>query len=237
MIASRRGEGTNSIPITRCLCGFFLLFVSSCDSPDTDYFPTTPGYEWAYDISRTIPGSLDPVAQKSIIRNLGSETIDGIPYYPKLYANGKKYFFAESTDGISRAAPGGNSVNLVIGYPLTVGSEWSAAARLYLFDLPKKLGDNRDRISRHLTLDYTITSLDDAVEVPAGHFSNCLRIDAIGFLDLPRRLMLGIRLIKVEQTEWYAPGVGLVKMTRKEYALPNLYPGEFTQVLTLFKQK
>lgn len=237
MIVSRNGEGTNPIPMALCLFGVCLFFVSSCDAPDTDYFPTTPGYEWAYDIVRSNPESLDPVTQKSIVRNLGIETIDGVPYYPKIYANGRKYLFAKSADGISRVAPGESGANLVIGYPLNAGSEWRAATRLYLFDLPKKLENSWDRISSRLTLDYGITSLDDAVEVPAGYFTNCLRLDAIGFLALPRRLMLGVRYIKVEQTEWYAPGVGLVKMTRNEYALPNLYPGEYTQVLTSFKQK
>lgn len=231
------GDGINSVPACALPVRDFFLFISSCDSRNTDYFPTTPGYEWTYDISRTLPEIHGPVRQKSIVRNLQIETVDAIPYYPKIYASGKKYFFVKSTDGISREAPGENSSNLIIGYPLNVGTEWSAASRLYLFDLPKKLNDNRGRISRDLILDYTITSLDDVVEVPAGHFSNCLRIDAVGFLDLPRRLMLGIRFIKIEQTEWYGPGVGLIKMTRKEYALPDLYPSEYTQVLTSFKQK
>ncbi|MCY4360667.1 MAG: hypothetical protein OXE42_00570, partial [Gammaproteobacteria bacterium] len=89
---------------------------------------------------------------------------------------------------------------------------------------------------RYMTMDYTITSLDETVNVPAGHFSRCLRIDAVGFLDLPQRIMLGIRRFKVEQTQWYAPEVGLIKMTRREVAIPNLYPSEYTQVLTSFEQ-
>ncbi len=214
-----------------------LLFVPSCSSPDTDYFPTTPGYEWTYDISRTFPEIAGPVTQKSIVRNLPARTVDGITYYPQVYANGKTYFFIRSTDGISRKAPADDSAERVIGYPLSVGTEWSAASGLHLFDLPKKLEENWYRISRGLVLDYTITSLDDPVDVPAGHFPRCLRIDTVGFLDLPRRLMLGIRIIKVEQTQWYAPGTGLVRMTRKEYAIPNLYPSEYTQVLASFKQR
>ena len=32
---------------------------------------------------------------------------------------------------------------------------------------------------------------------------------------------LGIRFIQVEQTEWYAPGVGLVKRVRTESTTPS----------------
>lgn len=229
------GGGINSVPCV-LLGALVLLLLSSCSSPDTSYFPTAPGHEWTYDISRTSPEIRAPVIQKSIVRNLPARTVDGVAYYPKRYANGSIRHFTRSAEEISRAKPGHEGANPVIVYPLNVGAEWSAGSRLYLF-LPKHLEGVRDDISGNLELDYTITSLDDAVDVPAGYFPRCLRIDAIGFLGLPSRLMLGIRIIKVEQTQWYAPGVGLVKMTRKEYAIPNLYPSEYTQVLTSFKRK
>ena len=231
----RRASG--SICTSLCLCAALLLFLCGCDRRDSGYFPLTPGYEWAYDISRTFTDAAGPVTQKSIVRNLPARTVDGIAYYPQVYASGKTYFFVRSTDGISRKAPADDSAERVIGYPLRVGTEWSAASGLHLFDLPKKLEETMYRISRDLVLDYRITSLDDPADVPAGYFPRCLRIDAIGFLDLPRRLMLGIKTIKVEQTQWYAPGTGLVRMTRKEYAIPNLYPSEYTQVLASFKQR
>ena len=233
------GPGTQLIPFPymRCLCGLVFLFIASCSSTETGYFPTAPGHEWTYDIRRIVPEFNEPIVQKSIVRNLPARTVGDITYYPKAYANGSIRHFTRSADGISRRNPGHEGADPVIGYPLSVGSEWSAGSRLYLFDLPKKLEGAWDRISSNLELDYTITSLDDPVDVPAGYFPRCLRIDAIGFLDLPSRLMLGIRIIKVEQSQWYAPGVGLVKMTRKEYAIPNLYPSEYTQVLTSFKRK
>ena len=232
------GPGTELIPspYMRCLCGIVLLLLSSCSSPDTSYFPTAPGREWAYDIRRIVPEFNEPILQKSIVRNLPARTVDGITYYPKAYASGSVRHFTISADGVSRRTPGHEGNDPVIGHPLHVGNEWSAGSRLYLFDLPKQLEDAWDDISSNLELDYTITGLEDPVYVPAGHFPRCLRIDAVGFLTLPTRLMLGIRIIKVEQTQWYAPGVGLVKMTRREYAMPNLYPSEHTQVLTAFKR-
>ena len=229
-------RGINFTPCVLWLGALVLPLLSSCSSPDTGYFPTAPGAEWSYDISRTSPEIHVPVIQKSIVRNLPARTVDGVTYYPKRYASGTMHYFTVSADGVRRGKPGQEGADPVIAYPLNVGAEWSAGSRLYLF-LPKNLEGARDDISGNLELDYTITSLDDPVDVPAGYFPRCLRVDAVGFLDLPTRLMLGIRIIKVEQSQWYAPGVGLVKMTRKEYAIPNLYRSEYTQVLTSFKRK
>ena len=223
---------------SRLLAALFLA--GACAGPEPprdDYFPTRPGYQWEYDISRTTPILLEPVLQKSIVLNLKAETRAGVRRYPKRYANGGKRFFTKSAAGVWLDGAGENGRFRLIAYPPEPGTEWSAPSRLYLFDLPKKLDEGRKLIGRDLTLDYAIASRDETVEVPAGRFSDCLRVDAIGFLDLPRRLMLGVKIIKVKQTEWYAPGVGLIKKTRQEYALPNLYPGEYTQVLTAFRQE
>ncbi len=218
------------------LAGALLLLLSACDRPAAGYFPVEPGYEWNYDVKRTIPPLQGLVTQKIIVRNLHPVVEGGNTYYPKIYANGRKFFYTRSTEGIGRTSPGSGSVERVIGFPLSEGTDWSSTARLQLFDLPKKLADGWNGLSRYMTMDYAVTSLDEAVNVPAGHFSRCLRIDAVGFLDLPERIMLGIRMIKVEQTQWYAPEVGLIKMTRREFAIPNLYPSEYTQVLTSFKR-
>ncbi|MCY4337455.1 MAG: hypothetical protein OXD47_01495 [Gammaproteobacteria bacterium] len=217
-----------------CWCGILSAVIPACAPPDTSYFPVTPGYEWRYDISRKTPEIRRAITQKAVVRNLPATTVDGVAYYPQLHANRKTYYFTRTEDGISRRTPGAEEARQVIAEPLQVGTEWSAPSRLYLFDLPKKQVVNWRALSRAMTLDYTITSLDERLDVPAGRFTGCLRIDAVGFLYLPRRLMLGIRIIKVEQTQWYAPGVGLVKMTRKEYAIPNLYPSEYTQALIAF---
>ena len=41
----------------------------------------------------------------------------------------------------------------------------------------------------------------------------------------------GITSINIEQTEWYAPDIGLVKMTRKEYTIPEKIKAEMVQEL------
>ena len=100
--------GTELIPssYTRCLYGIVFLFISSCSSTETGYFPTAPGHEWTYDIRRIVPEFNEPILQKSIVRNLAARTVGGITYYPKAYANGSIRHFTRSADGIGRGAPG-----------------------------------------------------------------------------------------------------------------------------------
>ena len=214
--------------------GALLLLCGACAPPDNDYFPTTPGYEWVYDISKTVLHSNEPVQQKSIVRNLKAQTIGTQRYYPKIYANGEKRYFARTSEGMVYYSPAAPDPTLVLGYPLQPGTRWRAPSRLYLFELPEKPGQGRARAQQPLMLDYTIIGMEDVALALAGRFTDCLRVEAVGFLDLPERLELGIRSIKVEQTQWFAPGVGLVKMTRKEYAPPDLYPSSYTQTLATF---
>ena len=219
-----------------------LLLCAACAPGDDDYFPTTPGYEWVYDISRTVLRSSEPLRQKSIVRNLRAENVGAQRYYPKIYASGEKRYFTRTGDGVAYRRSGAQPPALILSYPPEPGANWRALSQLYLFELPEKPGQDRDRIRRDqtkpaLTLEYTITGTDDVVEVPAGRFARCVRVEAQGFLDLPARRGPGIRSIKVEQTQWFAPGVGLVKMTRREYAPPGLYPARYTQALAAFSRR
>ena len=216
-----------------------LLLCAACASEDDDYFPTTPGYEWVYDVSRTALRSSEPIIQKSIVRNLRAERVGAQRYYPKIYASGEKRYFTRTSDGVAYRRAGAQRPALILSHPPAPGARWRAPSRLYLFELPGKPGQDRDQdqIKPALTLDYAIVGTDDVVDVPAGRFARCVRVEAQGFLDLPARAALGIRSIKVEQTQWFAPGVGLVKMTRREYAPPDLYPARYTQSLTAFSRR
>ena len=68
--------------------------------------------------------------------------------------------------------------------------------------------------------------------MPAGRFDDCIRVEATGVTLVPAdRGSLEVE-VKVTQTEWYAPGVGLVKSTRLEAAeSPFLRNGEYLQEL------
>ena len=85
-----------------------------------------------------------------------------------------------------------------------------------------------------ISLVYRIVGLHGLMQVPAGRFDNCVRVEAAGTMPVEERTR-GIKQITIEQTEWYAPDVGLVKMTRKEYTTPDKIKAEMTQELIEIK--
>ncbi|MDX1519073.1 MAG: hypothetical protein R3318_03045, partial [Gammaproteobacteria bacterium] len=62
----------------------------------------------------------------------------------------------------------------------------------------------------------TIESMRDTVKVPAGTFRNCMRIRTEGKAFVDAGNYVGNTVVGVDETSWYAPGVGLVKTVRKE---------------------
>ena len=69
-----------------------------------------------------------------------------------------------------------------------------------------------------MSLTYRIVSTTETVTVPAGNYTNCVKVSAsgessgtydFGFRRLPIRQ-------KINVDSWYAPGVGLVLSTRTE---------------------
>ncbi len=212
-----------------------LLLVSACEPRAAlDYFPLQAGLEWHYQIHKTILNK--GFTQRAIIRSVPAEIVDDKTRYPQVSANGKRYHFFTDKDGLYRLRPDGKTQIRVLKYPLQPGTAWTVPTRLFLFDLPRQLADDMRKISRDMTMDYKISSMEDALATPAGRFYDCMRIDGIGFADIPKHLMLGIRTVKAEETQWYCPGAGLVKQVRKEYALPAQYPTEYTQELIGFER-
>ena len=61
-----------------------------------------------------------------------------------------------------------------------------------------------------------IESLNEVINVPAGQFNNCMKITMTGSSFKDAGNYVGLTLVNVEQTSWYAPGVGLIKMERVE---------------------
>ena len=81
--------------------------------------------------------------------------------------------------------------------------------------------------------------MDDTVSVAAGTFRHCLRVRSRGSLFAGKTLQqfMGINDIDIDQTEWYAPGVGLVKTVRREFTTPGEFKNTYTQELVSYSRK
>ena len=65
-------------------------------------------------------------------------------------------------------------------------------------------------------MSFRVAALDASIATPAGQFDNCLLVEGHGQTDADLGNGVGPTHIEVTTREWYASGVGLVRMERNE---------------------
>ncbi|HXH04594.1 MAG TPA: hypothetical protein VNN09_14925 [Candidatus Competibacteraceae bacterium] len=201
-------------------CLLFALSLSGCASvaavDSTRYFPLASGLQWRYQVSRTDrPGLFTDLT----VASLATELHDGQPLQIRRGSSGREYLFGRDDWGIYRA-----------GWREAADFElrWEEARRYVLPDplTPRQQWRRAPAISGELL--YTVESLEDTVRVPAGAFRRCLRVRGTGVLPAPAGP------VEVLTQEWYAPGIGLIKLRRRERAHTTT-PSEMLIELVEFK--
>jgi len=187
-------------------------------------FPLDPDLRFGYRLHLESEGVAGVETFKSFAVNLHSETIDGVSTTPRLFEDGKIIYYAEDKTGIREAAfrePGSDVTTAaadqyVLKYPLQPGAHWRGPGRTILLT-QKFLYSKALPVTIGLDLDYTVAN-PESVQVPAGHFSNCIKVTAVGHTSVTTIDNQSTLDVSVEISEWYAPGVGLVKSIRTEKA-------------------
>jgi uncharacterized protein DUF3108 len=197
------------------LCLFFLC--TSCSQNESSYFPLSEGYKWIYDVTLTTQDEV--LNQKYIFNNIGESELEGKPVYLRKSIDGTILNYSKSDKGIyylgnidsqSIQAEFNEDKQLVFPEMLSVGTEWKQTT---VTKLLKKQGLE---IVAEIPLEIKVESFNETVSVPAGLFTNCMKISMNGFEFKNIGNKLGITMVSVEQTNWYALGIGLVKMERLE---------------------
>ena len=217
----------------------YLIFASllaGCAQQDNSPFPTNPGRWWYYQTRTQI--LKDVSEQRLLISNL---TRDEHSFQQRRQANwdhqfgftGKglvhqQYFNRGEGMGTLREASA-----LVLPQRLVVGEAWTFTSALHLIE--SRTFATEDHLGHRplpVTMHAKITAVDDTVRVPAGRYTGCIKVEASGETTVPTDRGNAIATVKAEQQEWYAPGVGLVRLTRKETSDSQfLDKGEYTQEL------
>jgi len=209
-----------------------LLAAGGCKRDGMDYLPLGEQRLWKYRIDRTIKG--EQRHQKIIIAGLPPATVDGAPYYPLRRLDDRIELYEKTAGWIFRVdRSSGNRARILPQNPYP-GMEWQGESRILFLEVTGAFSATfEERIQTSIPLDYVVESLDDEVEVPAGRFRDCLRVKGRGsmFGGGTLKTFMGIRFIKVEQTDWYARGVGLVKRVRNEYTTPAEWSNQYTEEL------
>lgn len=201
----------------------FALLCLSCSKGDVSYFPLNKGYKWQYDVSLVTRDGL--LNQKYILNNLGIGELEGAPVYLRQSLDGTTLYYSNSAEGIyylgsvndrSLVPEFKEDKQLVLPVSHPLNAEWQQATVTRLL---KKTGPPQKtvfEIFAKVLLDTKIESLDEIINVPAGRFENCMKITMSGSTFKDAGNYVGLTLVNVEQTSWYAPGIGLIKMERIE---------------------
>ena len=198
------------------------LFFTACDKPSDTYFPLRKGLTWEYHVASTTPYYNKQDTLK--IKNLGKKKIEGRDLYLRRTSFGTDYYFAKELQNVNRVAKR-TTIELkprfdeedryVIKTPIEPGTSWAYQGKPYLLDRPFPTDYELHQTVRFL-MTYRIIAVDEEVATPAGMFENCLHIQGTAEVDIGRTLTLVSDHVEFTTDEWYAKGIGLVKLVRFE---------------------
>jgi len=240
--------------------------IGACSDERGDYFPLESGRYWQYAVTVTTMDVVKPgktilmsepaeqhgaysvypreVNQQSRLYYVSNDT--GVYLYQSQGEKGMqrcwKGRFSCPRSELERPATIGAGkarapyLNPVMLFPLEKGAHWQRHSRTGALEMVIDPFRRLLRIEVPVTLDFVVESLDDEVTVKAGRFRHCLRIHGTGKGYFGSDKTIGKVHIDVEQTDWYAPGVGLVKTVRHERTdSAILSHGEYVEELELFR--
>ncbi|MDZ7737125.1 MAG: hypothetical protein U5P41_14305 [Gammaproteobacteria bacterium] len=205
---------------------------------------TTTTCHWIVDARSPIPytqtRSGEAQQHKQLSRFAGPDELDGQTVYREYNASGTQRLLQRRSAGIFEvgyARPANAVLHdepvLLLPQPLTTDSQWQAPVTTNLLEWRKHSLENNDRrFRKELGATFRCTSLTERVRTPAGTFTDVARIEASGHKTINYGSLQEQSVIHVELRRWYAPGVGLIKSERREYAESReLNPGEATRIL------
>ncbi|MEM0909547.1 MAG: hypothetical protein AAGJ37_01150 [Pseudomonadota bacterium] len=204
---------------------------------ENDYFPLQDGLRWEYQVYEEHTN--DKEVKVYTVENIGSTAFDGkyfeMPITVRRTGSGTDYFILSAEDGLFRIA----QKTIVQADPtmdeperkilpkndeISEGQSWFVESKTYtLSGAPNDSVPDTEDI--RFEMEYEVTSMNETVEVPAGQFENCIKVEGFAAFPLYVDPKLGYQDVEIQQTEWYAPGVGLIKLVREEPRKIGLFEG------------
>ncbi len=226
------------------LFSLVLVFplISACAIENTSsYFPLDRGLLWNYKIVIDTPSGKQ--FRGYSVRNVGRKMVEGETYAVRHTSHGTDYYFTENANGVFRVGKRTSvevtprmdtPIRPVLEYPLEKDAKWQVATHPYVL---KRLMPVGEALKNSFTLPmlYSVVATDETITVPAGEFEHCVKIVGSADLVLYVNPLRGYVSVPFTTEEWYAPGVGLVKVTRKErLQADTMEGGNFTMELVSF---
>ena len=231
----------------RCYLSLLCLpLLHACGKPAADdYFPLNQGLRWDYQVTITQPHRSD--SKTLTIENVGTQSIKDTLTTIRRTSDGTDYYLEHKDDGVYRFAKRtvvelepqlDTPPRLVLPNEPTkaMGKTWSSITMPYLI-LRLYEGDKSTYANElRFPMSYSVKAVDETVEVPAGTFPHCVEVEGQAEVTMYTDPRKGDSAIQITTHEWYAPGVGLVKLERDEPLDTDVYKGgKMVMELTQFE--
>lgn len=232
-------------PVPAGLVALLTVVLAGCGGPSSsDYFPLDAGWRWSYDIHVTTMDG--PQFKKYLVENLGTKTHEGRKLALRSSADGAVVYYQQTADGVLRTGESRPEQGMtmfekpsaVLPARLEKGARWTQTEYTVTLEHTGPPEHSLNRITVPVDLEYVIEETNETVQLPLGTFTNCIRVHGKGGTSKNVGFYVGQTDIGVENTAWYAPGVGLVKALRKETTTSHVLPrGSYEMTLSRLERR
>lgn len=212
-----------------------LGLIGCSEKPDaSDYFPLQKGLNWQYQYQLTT--AVKKEQGLYTVTNLGTTEVGNETVTVRRTNDGRDYYLSQKPDGIYRYASRtlfethpvvDEPPRLVLPLPYINDTDkrWSSSTTSYVIHMTGPSTISNANPNRDFVMSYRVASRDETVIVPAGKFENCLLVEGEAKLTMFADPMTGYTDVPIKTREWYAPGVGLVKLERSEPLDSSVFKG------------
>ena len=217
------------------LAAAVLALLAGCkEPPGSSLFPLEEGRRWTYRLSSEWENDTRE-RETVVLSNLGRDSaLESGSAWHRRSDTGLDYWLRADASGIYRVAAKSDvdaepkpdpAPRFVLKAPIAVGTSWQTTTTTYLMRRNSEFPPEIRHAHPSVPVVWTIEALDDRVEVPAGRFEQCVRVKGLALLRLFADPVNGFKDMPLTTLEWYCPGVGLVKVERREPANSTFLTG------------
>ena len=221
-----------------------LLACCGCSEQDDSFHPVNPGNSWLYHITlETMEGVS---TQKQAISSLPTRDMNGVQNYVYRSVTGVETLYRDSENGRERT---GFVVQegklsrfiedpaLVLPASIEIGTRWESVIQTQALKRKGTPGETFGfELLAAVPISNRIVALDEVVDVPAGKFRGCLKIESEGSVAHAGNQYNVTTMVSVKQTQWFARGVGLIKRSIVEKTTNEAFAqGSLTMELASFR--
>lgn len=220
--------------MTSCLLLAITVAGCSRDGPTASLFPLEPGHRWVYEVRAEWENRQEEREVRTIVTHGQADLPQGGKAWVRRSADGVEWFLRADDSGVFRVAtrtdlqaePEADAApRYVLKAPVAAGTSWQAPTAPYLLRRHAEFPPEIRHTHPSVNMTYTIESVEETVQTPAGRFEACVKVIGQASLRLFADPVSGWRDLPLTTTEWYCRGPGLVKVVRQEPAQSTFLTG------------